>query len=99
MVLLVAAGWIAGTIAGSVALPPEEQALADVRAADDGLTVSGEGADGAQAAVDWSPELGTAVLTAEGLPTVGEEEEIAVWYRVGEEYVRAADFTPEAGAA
>lgn len=99
MVLLVAAGWVAGAIANNFALSPEEQALIDLRAADDGLSATGTGADGSQATINWSGELDTAVLTAEGLPTVGEDEEIAVWYRIGEEYTRADAFTPEAGAA
>ncbi len=98
MIVLVGLGWIAGTIMNSFALTPAEQALEDVQQAGDALTATAEGADGAEATLTWSAQLGTAVLTARGLPTPGDDEEIAVWFHVGDSYDRTTSFLPEDGA-
>lgn len=98
MIVLVGLGWIAGTIMNGFALSPEEQTLEDVRAAPDALSAAAEGADGAEATVTWSAELGTAVLTATGLPDPGDDE-IAVWFHADDTYDRAESFLPDDGAA
>ena len=99
MVVLVGLGWTAGAIMNEFALSPEEQVLADVRKAPDSLAAEAEGADGAAATVTWSARLGTAVLTATGLPEPGADEEVAVWFRLGDTYDRTARFRPLDGAA
>ncbi|MGV9194562.1 anti-sigma factor domain-containing protein [Microbacterium sp. MC2] len=99
MIVLVGLGWAAGTIVNGFALTPEEKALEEVQQAGDALTATAEGAEGAEATLTWSVAQGIAVLEADGLPTPGDDEEIAVWFRVGESYERTASFLPEDGAA
>lgn len=98
-VLLVLLGWIAGSIANSLAESPSDRALAELAAAGDRDAVSADAPDGVEATLAWSRTLGTAAITASGLPALSGGEAFVVWYVADDGHRHVADFTATDGSA
>ena len=92
-ILLVLVGWIGGSIANVLARTPAEVAYDELRDAPDSTSRSIENGD-VFLALHWKDDR--AVLVARGLPELGEDQEIAVWYgEEGDERPdRITDFVP-----
>lgn len=98
-VLLIVLGWIAGSISNALSTTPTDRAFAELSAADDRDSVAADAATGVDATLAWSQTLGTASITAAGLPELTDGDVFQVWF-IGDEGDRhAADFTASGGKA
>lgn len=96
---------LVGVGLGAVALndylnrPASVVALDDIRAADDAQQATVALADGGTATAHWSASLGTAVLVADGIATLPDDETYELWFVRGETPVSAGVFDAEQGGA
>ena len=98
-VLLIALGWIAGSIANRLAETPDQRALAELAAADDRIVVAADAPIGVEATLHWASSLGSAAFIGSGLPRLDAGMEFVVWYVDGDAYAPVVTFTAATGSA
>lgn len=99
-VLLIALGWIAGSIANQIGVTPAQRALAALAAADDTIVASAEAPAGIDATLRWSNARESAAISATGLPELESDNEYVVWFiDDDEDATRITDFRATAGEA
>ncbi|MEI2267781.1 MULTISPECIES: anti-sigma factor [unclassified Microbacterium] len=92
--LLVGIGWGVGSLVEQARTPLEVQALEQIESAPDGQTVTGQFADGGEAELHWSAELGKVVLTTDDAPKIADDRTFELWFVRGEEPIAAGTFDP-----
>lgn len=79
--------------------PASVVALDDIRGADDAQQASVQLADGGTATAHWSASLGTAVLVADGIASLPDDETYELWFVRGDTPISAGVFDAEQGGA
>jgi anti-sigma-K factor RskA len=97
--VLVGIGWGVGAITDALRTPVAVRTLAQIEAAPDAQSASGELADEGEATVHWAPSLGEAVLVATGLPGIDNDRTFELWYVRDGTPVSAGTFDADDGDA
>lgn len=97
--LLVGIGWGVGSLTESLRAPTAESVLAQIEEAGDAESNRAELADGGEATLHWSPSVEGAVLVADGLPQIADDQSYEAWYVRGEQPVSAGVFESSDGSA
>jgi len=97
--VLVGIGWSVGAITDVLRTPAAVRTLAQIEAAPDAQSASGELADEGEATVHWAPSLGEAVLVATGLPGIDDDRTFELWYVRDGTPVSAGTFDADDGDA
>lgn len=97
--LLVGIGWGVGSLTETLRAPSAESVLAQIESADDAQSNRAELADGGEATLHWSPSVDGAVLVADGLPQIADDQSYEAWYVRGEQPVSAGVFESSDGSA
>jgi anti-sigma-K factor RskA len=92
--LLVGIGWGVGSIVDQARTPVEIQALEQIESAPDAESVTGQFADGGEAVLHWSDELGKVVLTTDETPEIDADRTFELWFVRGDEPISAGTFEP-----
>lgn len=93
-ILLVALGWVAGSIANRFALTEFDKAEKLIEEQADATAVASEDGDDLTVVLRWSDALQRATLRVDGLQPVGDDQEYAVWFVNGSRFDRAVAFEP-----
>lgn len=99
LALLVGVGVGAVALNDYVNRPASVVALQDIQSAEDAQEASIELADGGSATAHWSASLGTAVLVADGIETLPEDQAYELWFVRGETPISAGVFEADGGDA
>ena len=90
--LLVGIGWGVGSLVEQARTPISVQALEQIQSAPDAQTVTGQFADGGEAVLHWSQELGKVVLTTDEAPTLADDRTFELWLIRGDKPIPAGTF-------
>lgn len=99
LALLVGIGAGAVALSGYLDRPAAVVALDGVRSADDARQATVELDGGGTATAFWSASQGTAVLVADGIPALAEDQAYELWFLRGDTPVSAGVFESDEGAA
>lgn len=99
LALLVGVGVGAVALNDYVNRPASVVALQDIQSAEDAQEASIELPDGGNATAHWSASLGTAVLVADGIATLPEDQAYELWFVRGETPISAGVFEADGGEA
>ncbi|MFJ4222661.1 anti-sigma factor domain-containing protein [Microbacterium sp. NPDC089695] len=99
LALLVGVGVGTAAINDYMNRPASVVALDDIRGASDAQQATVQLADGGSATAHWSASLGTAVLVADGIATLPDDESYELWFVRGDEPVSAGVFDAHDGGA
>lgn len=99
LVLLVGVGFGVAALTSQLTTPASIVALNEIQSASDAQQASVELESGAVATAHWSPSVGSAVLVADGLEPLSDEQTYELWYVRGDEPVPAGLFSADAGEA
>ena len=99
LALLVGVGLGTAALNDYLNRPASVVALDDIRGADDAQQATVELADGGTATAHWSASLGTAVLVADGIASLPDDETYELWFVRGDTPVSAGVFDAEQGGA
>lgn len=80
MVLLVTLGFGAASLWQWTNRPPAVIALEEIQSSADAQTATAELADGGTAIAHWSAAIGKAVLVADGLPAIADDQTFELWF-------------------
>lgn len=97
LALLVGVGVGTAALNGYLNRPASVVALDDIRGADDAQQATVELADGGTATAHWSASLGTAVLVADGIAQLPDDQTYELWFVRGDTPVAAGVFDAEQG--
>lgn len=99
--LLVGIGWGVGAITDAVRTPPAVKTLAQIDAAPDAQSASGDlvGDGEGHATLHWAPSVGEAVLVASGLPQIDDDRTFELWFVRDGTPVSAGTFDSSGGEA
>lgn len=95
--LLVGIGWGVGAITDTLRTPPAVQTLAQIEAAPDAQSASGQLGDAGQATLHWSESVGEAVFVASGLPSIDDDRTFELWFVRGDTPIPAGTFDASDG--
>lgn len=90
--LLVGIGWGVGSLVEQARTPISVQALEQIQAAPDAQTVTGQFAEGGEAVLHWSAELGKVVLTTDEAPKLADDRTYELWFVRGDKPIPAGTF-------
>jgi anti-sigma-K factor RskA len=99
LALLVGVGLGTAALNDYLNRPASVVALDDIRGADDAQQATVDLADGGTATAHWSASLGTAVLVADGIASLPDDETYELWFVRGDTPVSAGVFDAEQGGA
>ncbi|MCS3844224.1 anti-sigma factor [Microbacterium sp. AK031] len=99
LVLLVGLGFGVVALTSQLTTPASVVALNEIQSAADARTASAELESGAVATAHWSASVGSAVLVADGLEPLGDDQTYELWFVRGDEPVPAGLFEADAGDA
>jgi len=99
LVLLAGLGFGIAALTSQLQTPASVVALNEIQSAADAQQASVELESGAVATAHWSPSVGSAVLVADGLEPLSDEQTYELWYVRGDEPVPAGLFDADAGEA
>ena len=99
LVLLVGLGFGVVALTSQLTTPESVVALQEIQSADDAQTASVELETGAVATAHWSASMGSAVLVADGLEPLSDDQTYELWFVRGDQPVPAGLFEPDAGEA
>ncbi|MDQ0642404.1 anti-sigma factor [Microbacterium murale] len=99
LVLLVGLGFGIATLTSQLATPASVVALEEIQSASDAQQASVELESGAVATAHWSASVGSAVLVADGLEPLTDDQTYELWFVRGDEPVPAGLFEADAGNA
>ncbi|WP_144874056.1 anti-sigma factor [Microbacterium sp. 1.5R] len=96
---------LVGVGIGTVALndylnrPASVVALQEIQSADDAQQASVELADGGTATAHWSASVGEAVLVADGIASLPDDQDYELWFVRGDQPISAGVFEAQGGEA
>jgi len=96
---------LVGVGVGTVALndylnrPASVVALQEIQSADDAQQASVELADGGTATAHWSASVGEAVLVADGIASLPDDQDYELWFVRGDQPISAGVFEAQDGSA
>jgi hypothetical protein len=99
LVLLVGLGFGIASLTSQLSTPASVVALGEIQSAADAKQASVELESGAVATAHWSASVGSAVLVADGLEPLSEDQTYELWFVRGDEPVAAGVFETDAGMA
>ncbi|MDP3951054.1 anti-sigma factor [Microbacterium sp.] len=99
LVLLVGLGFGVAALTSQLTTPASVVALEEIQSAEDAQQASVELESGAVATAHWSASVGSAVLVADGLEPLGDDQTYELWFVRGDEPVPAGLFEADAGDA
>lgn len=99
LVLLVGLGFGVAALTSQLTTPASVVALEEIRSAEDAQQATVELESGAVATAHWSASVGSAVLVADGLEPLSDDQTYELWFVRGDEPVPAGLFEADAGDA
>ncbi|WP_029151188.1 anti-sigma factor [Microbacterium indicum] len=93
LVVLGGAGFGAASLSGWLNRPVSVVALDEIERALDARAATAELVDGGEATAHWSESVGEAVVVAQGLPSISEDQSFELWFVRGDEPIAAGTFT------
>lgn len=97
--LLVGIGWGVGTLTDGTREPSAETVLAQIERSGDAQSRTAQLAEGGEATVHWSPSVDAAVLVADGLPEISDDQSYEAWFVRGDAPIPAGAFESSDGSA